>query len=407
MAAQVADRDVLVVGAGPVGLAAALALRARGISATVLEAEPADRQRPGSRAIYTHRATLEIIERNTPGLGHELASHGLVWPTKRTLFRGREVYRQTYPPPPKGVLPPLTSLPQVEQERVLFDACKAAGIEFVWEAEIVSVATDPDGVTLTTAGGDTWSARCVVGADGARSAVRAGIGAELQGDRSENSFVIVDVDDDPDHPLPLERVFHYEHPAVDGRNVLLVPFAGGWRVDLQCRVEDDPDSFSSPEGVRAWLRRVLPDSYAERVSWVSTYRFLQVIADTFVDEHRRVLLVGEAAHLFAPFGARGMNSGVADADAAAAAIQQALGATVRGVAEEAVATFDRERREAAEWNRYAAGKALAYMQARDLVTNAKRRAAALAARRVTRAGKWLDSRPYGPRLKAGQTKVTY
>ena len=123
--------------------------------------------------------------------------------------------------------------------------------------------------------------------------------------------------------MACERVFHYEHPAVDRRNVLLVPFAGGWRVDLQCREEDDPDEFSSPAGVRRWLPRVVDPRCADDVRWVSTYRFLQVLADRFTDEHHRVLLVGEAAHLFAPFGARGMNSGIADAASAAEAVATA------------------------------------------------------------------------------------
>ena len=69
--------------------------------------------------------------------------------------------------------------------------------------------------------------------------------------------MIVDVAEDSAHRLPVERVFHYEHPAVGGRNVLLVPFAGGWRADLQCNEDDDPDAFSDPEGARAWVRSTL------------------------------------------------------------------------------------------------------------------------------------------------------
>ena len=160
-----------------------------------------------------------------------------------------------------------------------------------------------------------------MGADGARSAVRQAIGVELEGNCSVNSYVIVDVAEDPSEPLPVERVFHYEHPAVGGRNVLLVPFAGGWRADLQCKEDDDPEAFSKPEGARAWVASTLGERYGGRVTWVSTYQFLQVIAQSFVDRNRRVLLVGEAAHLFAPFGARGMNSGIADAAAAATADQ--------------------------------------------------------------------------------------
>src|SRR6266540_2388008 len=237
----------------------------------------------------------------------------------------------------------------------------------------------------------------VIGADGARSAVRREIGVTMEGSRSRNSFVIVDVEECADDPLPLERRFYYGHPAVGRRNVLLVPFAGGWRVDLQCHHGDDPERFSDPEGVRRWLGQVMPARYPDRVRWVSTYQFLQVVASDLADPQRRVLLVGEAAHLFAPFGARGMNSGFVDASAAAAAIEVALGAADPRSAAAAVDEFASQRRVAAVHNRDAAGAALAHMQARDPLTRTRRRLAAELARVSRRAGAWLESAPYGPR----------
>jgi 3-(3-hydroxy-phenyl)propionate hydroxylase len=390
----VSARPVLVAGAGPVGLAAALALRARGLPATVVEAEPEHRPRPGSRAIFVHRESLEHLERMRPGLGWELASEGLVWLTKRTFWGDREVYARSYPAPDPSVLPHSTNLPQVETERLLQDACKAAGVEFVWDAAVTGVTTTPDGVEVTTAAGHRIEAPYLVGADGARSAVRREIGVTMEGSRSSNSFVIVDVEALPDDPLPLERHFHYRHPAVGHRNLLLVPFAGGWRVDLQCLEGDDPERFNRPDGVRRWLDQVMPAGYADRVRWISTYRFLQVVASQLVDERRRVLLVGEAAHLFAPFGARGMNSGFADAASAAAAIEAALADPGNAAA---VGEFATRRRAAALYNRDAAGAALAHMRAGDAATRAKRRLAAELARVSRRAGAWLDSAPYGPR----------
>jgi 3-(3-hydroxy-phenyl)propionate hydroxylase len=387
------EREVLVVGAGPVGLSAALALHARGLRPVVLEAGEEGRSRPGSRALFVHKASLKTLEAVSPGLGHRIVADGMMWSTKRTFWRGREVYARTYPPARAGGLPAATSLPQVTTERHLLAACRDAGVEIAWGERVERVATDEHGATVTTAAGRSWRAPYVVGADGARSAVRSALGIEMSGTRSANSFVVVDISDDPAAPLPAERVFHYAHPAVDGRNVLLVPFAGGWRVDLQCRVDDDPDAFGSEEGVRGWLRAVVPAAYVERVTWVSTYQFLQVIADTFTDRHDRVLLVGEAAHLFAPFGARGMNSGIADAASAAGAVADALQADGRA----AIARFAAERRTAAEYNRAAAGTALAHMEPRDPRMRLKLHAAALLAPRWQRAGAWLDAAPYGPR----------
>ncbi|MDQ3946363.1 MAG: FAD-dependent monooxygenase [Actinomycetota bacterium] len=401
------NRPVIVVGAGPVGLASALALRARGRPVLVLEAEPEDRSRPGSRAIFVHRESLQLLESFHAGLGRRVAAAGLVWPTRRSTFRGRDVYVRTYPPPPPDRLPPSTSLPQVETERIILEACREAGVEIAWGSLVIDVHRDPDGVSVVTAGGTTWRAPYVIAADGARSGVRAALGIAMEGPRHEAPFVIVDVHELSDRPMAPERVFHYEHPGVDGRNVLLVPFAGGWRVDLQCREEDDPEDFNSYEGVQRWLARVIDAGYSERIAWVSTYRFLQVLATAFTDTERRVLLVGEAAHLFAPFGARGMNSGFADAQSAAEAVDTALGSGDREAARRAVEHFAADRRDAAEYNRAAAGAALAHMQAKDPRLRRKRRLAAAMAPFVKRAGLWLDTAPYGPTTGRGGQSGRY
>lgn len=400
------DQRLLVVGAGPIGLTAALALRSQGFAVTVLEAEPEGRPRAGSRAIFVHRETLEHLETMLPGVGWEIAANGLVWSTKRTFWGEKQVYERTYPVPDPSVLPHSTNLTQTATEGLLFHACKRVGVEFAWGHRVESVATSPTGVELITDDGTVLSAPYVIAADGARSAVRRSLEINMEGDRSDNAFVIVDVAEDDDDPLRPERIYYYEHPAVEKRNVLLVPFAGGWRCDLQCRPNDDPTQFDSDEGVRRWIARVLPEKYADRVTWVSTYHFLQAVAETFVDAHRRVLLAGEAAHLFAPFGARGMNSGVPDAAAAAAAVRSATDDPAH--AYDAADAFNATRREAALYNRDAAGLALAHMQARDLRIRLKRRTAAFLARAGDRSGAWLDSAPYGPRSRAtAERRGTY
>ncbi|WP_276352195.1 FAD-dependent monooxygenase [Cohnella caldifontis] len=398
------NQPVLVVGAGPVGMVAALALRSLGLPATVIEAELEGRFREGSRAIYIHKATLTLLEEVSPGLGHTLAKNGVIWPVKRTLYRGKEVYVRKYQPPTPGELPAFTSLAQVEIEKHLYQACKDAGVRFVWGAPIASVRSGADGVALTAQSGETWNAEYVIAADGARSAVRREVGIEMEGPRSQDYFLVVDVKEDEADPMPLERTFHYSHPEMDGRNVLLVPFKGGWRVDLQLLEGDDAEAFGGVDGVRKWLPKVMDPKYADRVTWVSTYQFYQVVAKSFADAKRRVLLAGEAAHLFAPFGARGLNSGVPDAILAARGIRRALDAADEGAREEAIAAAAEERRTAALHNRDAAGIALEHIQGSSPYMNMKRELAASLCSVVPKLGRWLDEGPYGP--KQGSSKVS-
>lgn len=379
--------SVVVVGAGPVGMSAALGLRAHGLDVVLLEADPEGRRRPGSRALFVHRETLHLLEQMRPGLAAEITGYGQTWHTKRTLYRGREVYSRTFPPP--SGTPPFTSLRQVDTERFLLAACKDAGVEFVWGATVADVRVTPDEVVVTAEDGRVWTTPYVVAADGARSAVRRALGITLEGSHSNGFHVVVDVADIPGAELPLERVFHYEHPGVGGRSVMRVPFTGGFQVDLQCRDDDHQDDFGTEESVRRWLPSVVGDGYAERILWVSTYRFLRKVAADYADQHRRVLLVGEAAHLFPPFGARGMNSGIADSAAAADAI--AAGTP------EAVAEFAEKRRAAGLFNSDAAGTALAHLRPERPLVRVKQRAAAALAPVVPRCGAWLEHAPYGPR----------
>lgn len=391
-------RSVLVVGGGPAGLACALALRAHDLDVTVLESRPAAAARAGSRAIYVHRTSLELLERIRPSLGEELAQRGLVWPAKRTLWCGREVFARHYPSAAPGGLPPFTSLPQTLVEDSLARACASAGVELIQGAEVTSLQVGEETIEARDGAGGRWRARHLVAADGARSMIRSELGIEMEGRRSENAFIVADVSEDPREPMPPARIFHYRHPGVGGRNVLLVPFAGGWRADLQCRVGDDLNELSSGEGVSGWIAEVLGARYGDRVEWVSTYRFLQVVARAFTDERRRVLLIGDAAHLFAPFGARGMNSGFADAAAAADALAVAL-ADPDDAGPAAIGHFATERRSAALANRDSAALALSAMQSRRPGMVLRRRVAAALAPRHERAGAWLDAAPYGPRLR--------
>ena len=401
------SRQSIVVGAGPVGMVAALALHNQGMQVAILEGEEKGRERAGSRAIYIHKATLQLLEEISPGLGWKLANEGVVWPVKRTLFRGKEVYARNYKPTKPNELPPFTSLHQEIIETHLTKACEQAGIEFVWNAEIQDVESTKESVILITTSGDKWQADYVIGADGAHSAVRKKVGIEFEGPRTSDAFVVVDVKEDEENPLPLERIFHYQAPEMDGRNVMYVPFKGGWRVDLQLLEGDDREEYSGLEGVKNWLPKVMDAKYADRVTWVSTYQFYQVVASSYCDEQARVLLAGEAAHLFAPFGARGLNSGVPDAIIAARGIQKAVAATNEEERQAAIRAAAHERREAGLYNRECSNIALHHIQGTSGRMNMKREVASTLSKRLPRLGRWLDEGPYGPRSGPPQLSTKY
>ncbi|MED3662029.1 FAD-dependent monooxygenase [Ureibacillus sp. FSL K6-8385] len=404
---MVKERDVLVIGAGPVGMTAALALRSKGLNATILEAEKEGRVRPGSRAIYIHKATLEFLEQISPGLGKKLADIGIVWQVKRTFYKGEEVYKRIYEPPKPNTLPAFTSLHQHEIEKAMYDACNKAGVEFVWEEKVTNVKTSEEGVTVETENGE-WQTKYVIACDGARSVVRNSVGIKFQGPRKSDAFVVVDVAEDEENPLPIERVFHYQHPNVGGRNVLYVPFAGGWRIDLQLFEEDDRDYYGSEEGVREWLPKVMDPKYADRITWISTYTFYQVVAEKYTDDHHRVILAGEAAHLFAPFGARGLNSGVPDAIVAAEGIKKAL--EVEANEEERrkyIRQAAEERHKAGLWNRECSNRALEHIQGTNEEIKLRREIAAFLAPHIPSLGRWLDEGPFGPRTGHPELTTKY
>ncbi|KOS68819.1 monooxygenase [Lysinibacillus contaminans] len=407
---NVKKRNVIVVGAGPVGLISALALQNKGISCVVIESEEKDYPRAGSRAIYIHGASLKLLEETSKGLGFELAKDGVIWPIKRTLFRGKEVYVRNY-----GVtntqdstkLPHFASLHQHKIEKHIYNACSEAGVEFVWGEPAKDIDITDEGVKLTTASGEIWEADYIIGCDGARSVVREQSGIQFEGPRTNDTFIVVDIEEDENDPMPIERIFHYQHPAMGSRNVMFVPFKGGMRVDLQLLAEDKVEDYGTEESVKEWLPKVMNPKYAERVTWVSSYRFHQVVVDSFTDEKRRILLAGEAAHLFAPFGARGLNSGIPDAVIAVRGIEQAINATSEEERCQAIDAAANERRIAALWNRDGSTTALHHLQGDSLEMNMKRELAASLVSIVPTLGRWLDEGPYGPKFGPPELTTKY
>lgn len=385
----------VVVGAGPVGQTAALALRRRGIRTLVVEAEPAGRARPGSRAIFLMTPTLQRFDQVLPGLGAKIAADGIQVGGYDAFYGDRRVCHLSMPSAsPLSVFGLGASLPQRVTETHLYDAAVEHGVEFRWSSPVAGVVTDAGGATVTLDSGEEIRAPYVIAADGARSVVRSALGLSLAGDRDDTPFIIVDVDAHPDGSTArMPGRFHYRYPRLDGRNVMHMPFAGGMRIDLQCLPGDDVAYLESADGVREWVSQTVDPWYGEHVAWVSTYRFHQAVADSYTDRHHRVLLAGEAAHLFAPWGGRGLNSGVIDATDAATAIADARSTQDPAVASRAIARCAADRRTWGLHNRDVSSRALRRMRASDPFMRWQRDIAARLAPLVWPAGAWLANGP--------------
>jgi 2-polyprenyl-6-methoxyphenol hydroxylase-like FAD-dependent oxidoreductase len=331
--------DVAVVGAGAVGLTLAGRLAQHGARVAVFEAAGAQ-ERTGSRAICMQRESLETWARL--GIGEAVAARGIQWRVGRTYFRGRELFSVELPGSDEH-FPPFVNISQSEVEELLLDRVAGLGVQVATGHRFIGLQQDADGVTTTfaaDAGEVSHRSSFVVGADGAHSAVRHAIGMGFGGITFHDRFLIADVR--VDLPFSHERHFHFDPPWNPGRQVLLHPQPDGvWRIDWQVPPETDADLERASGRLDRRIRAVIGEVPYELL-WVTGYRFSQRVADAF--RAGRVLLAGDAAHVMSPFGARGLNSGVADAENLA----WKLALAIHAPAPDAVLdSYDAERRPAA------------------------------------------------------------
>ncbi|TDV41354.1 3-(3-hydroxy-phenyl)propionate hydroxylase [Actinophytocola oryzae] len=292
-----------MVGAGPVGMTAALLLARHGVPTTVLEAAPA-RELVGSRSICVQGDVLDILAR--AGVGAQVAEVGVTWTRGRTYYRSHQVGEIRFPEVGSAAFPPFVNTPQTVVELLLEQAvAEEPLVELRYDQPVEALTQDADSVTVATPHGTVTGTHCVA-ADGARSTVRDLLGLPFDGMSYEDRFLIADIR--ADLGFTAERRFYFDPPWNPGRQVLVHPQPGGvWRVDWQVPADFD----LATEDLDSRIRRITGDAPYEIV-WLSLYRFHQ----RRIPEMRvgRVLLAGDAAHVMSPFGARGLNSGIADAD---------------------------------------------------------------------------------------------
>jgi 2-polyprenyl-6-methoxyphenol hydroxylase-like FAD-dependent oxidoreductase len=334
--------DVLVVGAGPTGLTAAISLVARGHKVTVV-----DRQAEGqntSRAAVVYARTLEVLE--PYGVAERLAAEGIH--ARRFTIRDRDKVLMTVPFDWLPTAYPYTLLvSQAVTEAVLLQRLNQLGGRVLRPYTLTRLDQDRTGVTATFAGGEKMRAGYVVGADGIHSTVREqariGFGA---GDDAGASYSLADVH--LSGGLPTDEVAVFFSP--DGQ-LVSVPFPDGSH-KLVANVAEAPpqpevgflQELVDARGPRA-ERAVIKD-----VVWGSRFRVQHGVADRFCAG--RIALAGDAAHHNSPLGGQGMNAGIGDAEALGDALDailergatdalDAYGATRRSVARQVVAVTNR------------------------------------------------------------------
>jgi 3-(3-hydroxy-phenyl)propionate hydroxylase len=337
-----AHHPVVVVGAGPVGLTTAIDLVLHGMPVVLLD--DSDRIGDGSRGICYAKRTLEILDRL--GLGERLVAQGVTWKLGKIYLGDEIVVAFDLLPEPGHKMPAFINLQQFYLEKALVDRAGELDVDLRWRNRVVGIAQGNDQARFTIETPDgpyQIDADWVIAADGARSSVRDLLGLQFAGQSFEDKFLIADVRMAAE--LPTERRFWFDPPFHSGGSALMHRQPDNvWRIDLALGADADIEAEQRPERVLPRLKKVLGDTPFE-LEWVSLYRFNCCRLDRFV--HGRVIFVGDAAHQVSPFGARGGNSGMQDAENLA----WKLAAVLRGQARPALLdSYERERIQAADEN---------------------------------------------------------
>ncbi|MGM0693974.1 MAG: FAD-dependent monooxygenase [Pseudomonadota bacterium] len=306
--------SVAIVGAGPVGVTAALELARHGIASVVLDDKATVND--GSRAICISRHSVEILQQL--GVDRPFEEKGLGWTQGRTYFRDREIYRFQMPHSDQERYCPMYNLQQQYIEQFLIDKAAASErVEMRWQSVVTDVRQDEAGVTLqvsTPEGDYRLEADYLLAADGARSVVRKALGLSLHGEAYEGRYVIADVRLASDFPTERRAFFHSR--AMPDTTILVHKQPDDiWRIDYQLAPGEDPEEAVQEGRIREKVERVVREVMHEKgdweLEWWSLYKAYTLALDDY--RHGRVLFIGDSAHLVPIFGVRGLNNGLADA----------------------------------------------------------------------------------------------
>lgn len=328
-------QEVIVVGAGPIGLTAALWLADAGIHTTVVEkaTEPGDQP----RAISLQDESFRTFERL--GIADALKAESLLDTGSRYFGLDDTLLAEARPVPSKIGHPAKTQFDQPILEQLLFDrAVEHPHVNFLLGTEAIGLTQDTDGVTLEVSdshGTRILSAPWLIGADGGRSFTRSALGIKLEGTTQPQRWIVIDLLNERTERDPFAE-FH-----CDGeRPYVLVPGINGrLRLEYMLFDNEDADAMTTPDKIRELVRPFRAELADEDVRRAAVYVAHQRIAENY--RSGRAFLVGDAAHLMPPFAGQGLNAGIRDAGNIA---WKLIDAIKGGATDRLLNTYNTERR---------------------------------------------------------------
>ena len=325
-AAEVTDAEVLIAGAGPIGLTAAIELTRRGIACRIVD--PLLEPPQYAKAVGVQPRTLEVFE----GMGvlRRILDHAIQMRGQVVYVNGEQVGRMEMAVPadvPFGFI----AIPQYVTERILREELANRGLHVERGLGLQGFEQDADGVTATLdgdSGPQRARVRYLIGADGAHSLVRKSLGLSFEGGAFDEQYMLGDVE--VDWSLPAGYGIRAMHQT-DGKTddvLVCIPLPGIKRYRMSMLVPEELSAPAQPpDGVahgfdgqrtpqladiQAVLDRLAPEpTTARNLRWSSVFRISHRIVDRYSDG--RVFVAGDAAHIHPPTGAQGMNTGIQDA----------------------------------------------------------------------------------------------
>ena len=316
IAPEIADNticqtQIVIVGAGPIGLAAAIDLAMRDIKVVLVDKDTGVAD--GSRAICWAKRTLEIFDRL--GVGETMVAKGVTWQVGRTYWGDDEIYQFDLLPEKGHKNPAFVNLQQYYVEDYLVQRCQdfPQHIDLRFGTTIDAVAQNGKKVTANVSseyGDYQIEADYLLACDGAHSKTRHLLNLDFKGQHFTEKFLIADVK--MDAPFPSERWFWFEPSFHAGQSALLHKQPDNiYRIDFQLPPDADDAFETQAENVKKRIQTMLPKRAFE-LEWVSIYQFHCRRIEKFI--HQRIIFAGDSAHIVSPFGARGGNGGIQDVD---------------------------------------------------------------------------------------------